>query len=282
MGEFFELLADPEVDFLRNALLLGLIGSVPLGVVGSFVVVRRISYLAAAVAHSALGGIGITLYVRAVMGWDWLPPFVGSLVFTVAAASLVGWIASRTGEREDAAIGTVWVAGMAIGLIGIAKTPGYNEPMAYLFGDILLVRETDLWLTAALAVFILALLLYWHRQLFAVLFDPEFAASRGLRTGCIYQLLPILSALTVVTLISLVGIVLIVALLTLPPAVALARARRFRTVLIAAVMINLVTIFVGLWLSFALNLPAGPSIVLFAASLYLLELVLPGRSQAPT
>ncbi len=278
MGDFFQLLADPEVDFLRNALLLGVIGSVPLGVVGGFVAVRRISYLAAAIAHSALGGIGLSLFLRAEFGWDWLPPFAGALVFTVGSALLVGRIASRCKEREDAAIGAVWVAGMAIGLIGIAKTPGYNDPMAYLFGDILLVRESELWLAGGLAVFVLVLLLCWHRQLFAVLFDVDFAESRGLRTGRIYQLLPVLTALTVVTLVSLVGVVLIVALLTLPPAVALSRARRFGMVLLASVLVNLACVFFGLWLSFVLDLPAGPSIVLVAVGLYLAGLALPGKA----
>jgi len=278
MGGFFELLADPEVDFLRNALLLGLIGSVPLGVVGGFVVVRRISYLAAAVAHSALGGIGLSLFLRAHLGWEWLPPFAGALLFTVASALLVGWIASRSGQREDAAIGAVWVASMAIGVICIAKTPGYNDPMAYLFGDILLVRTNDLFLAAGLAAFVLILLGIGHRQLFSVLFDAEFAASRGLRTGAVYQLLPVLAAVTVVTLVSLVGIVLIVALLTLPPAIALTRARRMATVLLAAVAVNAGCVFLGLWLGFVLDLPAGPSIVLAAAGLYLVGLLLPRRA----
>jgi zinc transport system permease protein len=269
MSGFFELLLDPDVVFLRHALLLGLIGSIPLGVVGSFVVVRRISYLAAAVAHSALGGIGLSLFARAQLGWDWLPPFAGALLFTVASALLIGWIASQKNQREDAAIGTVWVGGMALGIIAIAKTPGYNDPMAYLFGDILLVRANDLWLAGGFALFIVALLAIWHRQLFSVLFDPEFAASRGLRTDPVYLLLLVLTALTVVTLVSLIGVVLVVALLTLPPAIALARFKRFGSAIAAAILLNLVSISLGLWLSYALDFPAGPSIILVAAGFYL-------------
>jgi zinc transport system permease protein len=268
MGGFFELLTDPDVSFLRNALLLGLIGSIPLGVVGSFVVVRRISYLAAAVAHSALGGIGLSLFARTELGWEWLPPFAGALLFTVASALLIGWIAGQKGQREDAAIGTVWVGGMAIGIIAIAKTSGYNDPMAYLFGDILLVRESDLWLAGGFAAFIVVLLAFWHRQLFSVLFDPEFAASRGLRNDPVYLLLLVLTALTVVTLVSLIGVVLVVALLTLPPAIALARFKRIAWVILASVGLNLVCISLGLWLSYVLDFPAGPSIILVAAGFY--------------
>ncbi|MFO8027101.1 MAG: metal ABC transporter permease [Opitutales bacterium] len=275
MSSFLELLFDPEVDFLRNAFLLGLIGSIPLGVVGSFVVVRRISYLAAAIAHSALGGIGLSLFVRSQLGWDWLPPFLGALIFTVASALLVGWLASRKGQREDAAIGTVWVAGMAIGIIAINLTPGYNDPMAYLFGDILLLRPTDLWLAGGFAFFIVGLLVLAHRQLFSVLFDPEFAASRGLRVDPVYLLLLVLTALTVVTLVSLVGVVLVVALLTLPPAIALARVRRFRTVILVSILLNMACIALGLWLGYVLDAPAGPTIILVAAAAYVLGF-LPG------
>lgn len=275
MSSFFELLLDPEVDFLRNALLLGLIGSIPLGVVGSFVVVRRISYLAAAIAHSALGGIGLSLFVRSQLAWVWLPPFLGALLFTVASALLVGWLASRKGQREDAAIGTVWVAGMAIGIIAINRTPGYNDPMAYLFGDILLVQPTDLWLALGFALFIVLLLLLAHRQLFSVLFDPDFAASRGLRVDPVYLLLLVLTALTVVTLVSLVGVVLVVALLTLPPAIALARLRRFRSVILFSILLNIGCIVLGLWLGYQLDAPAGPTIILVAASAYVLGF-LPG------
>lgn len=273
MNGFFQLLTDPEVSFLRNALLLGLIGSIPLGVVGSFVVVRRISYLAAAIAHSALGGIGLSLYARSELGWAWLSPFTGALAFTLASALLIGWIASRQGQREDAAIGAVWVSGMAIGVIAIAKTPGYNDPMAYLFGDILLVQQGELWLAGGFAIGIVGLLLLWHRQLFSVLFDPEFAASRGLRKDPVYLLLLVLTALTVVTLVGLVGVVLVVALLTLPPAIALAGFNRFGRVMIAAVLVNVFCITFGLWLSYTIDLPAGPAIILVATALYLASLL---------
>ncbi len=278
MGGFFELLMDPDVGFLRYALLLGLIGSIPLGVVGSFVVVRRISYLAAAVAHSALGGIGLSLFVRIELGWDWISPLAGALAFTVASALLIGWIAGKKGQREDAAIGTIWVGGMAIGIIAIAKTSGYNDPLAFLFGDILLVRQGDLWLAAGFAVFVVGLLGVWHRQLFSVLFDPEFAASRGLRKDPVYLLLLVLTALTVVILVSLIGVVLVVALLTLPPAIALTHFRRFGWVIVAAIGLNALCISLGLWLSYILDFPTGPSIVLVAVGFYGTTLLRRGSS----
>lgn len=270
MIEFIQAIFDPDLAFLRNALLLGLIGSIPLGAVGTFVVARRISYLAAAIAHSVLGGIGGALYFREVYGWEWLHPMLGALLAAVCAALLIGWVSLRTRQREDAVIGAIWVAGMAIGLVFISKTPGYNDPMAYLFGDILLVTTSDLWIAAAISLAIVGILILGHRQIVAVCFDAEFAAIRGVRADGVYLLLLLLTALTVVTLVSLVGIVLVIALLTLPPAVASLRARSLWQMLIGSLLLTAGFVFFGLGLSYSLDVPTGPAIILLASTAYLL------------
>jgi len=269
MTEFFHALLDPDMSFLRNALLLGLIGSIPLGAVGTFVVARRISYLAAAIAHSVLGGIGASLYAREVLGWAWLHPMLGALIAALLAAGAIGWVSLRSEQREDAVIGAIWVTGMAIGLLFIARTPGYVDPMAYLFGDILLVTQSDLWIAGGVGVLIVAILLLWHRQIIAVCFDSEFAAIRGVPADRIYLLLLVLTALTVVTLVSLVGIVLVIALLTLPPAIASLRARSLGQMLLCSIGLTAAFVFFGLGLSFSLNFPSGPTIILLAAVVYL-------------
>lgn len=270
MIDYLRALVDPDLAFLRNALVLGLIGSIPLGAVGTFVVARRISYLAAAIAHSVLGGIGGVLYAREVFGWTWLHPMVGALGAALAAAGLIGWVSLRSRQREDAVIGAIWVTGMALGLLFISKTPGYNDPMAYLFGDILLVTTPDIWIASGVSALIIGILLLGHRQIVAVCFDSEFAAIRGVRSDGVYLLLLLLTALTVVTLVSLVGIVLVIALLTLPPAVASLRARSLWQMLLWSVVLTAGFVFFGLGLSFALDFPAGPSIILLAAAAYLL------------
>jgi zinc transport system permease protein len=274
MPNFFETLLDPDMAFLRYALLLGCIASVPLGAVGTFVVARRISYLAASIAHAALGGIGLSLYCREALGWSNFPPILGALTFAMAAAGLVAWISLRIKEREDAAIGTIWVVGMAVGLVFISLTPGYNDPMAYLFGDILLIRPFDLWLAGGVGLIIALILLRKHQHIAAVCFDPEFAAARGLHTESLYCLLLLLTALTVVVLVSLVGIVLVIALLTLPPAIAALRAQSLGGMLIRSILLNLVFIAIGLYLSFNLGWPTGSTIVLLAAATYVVGLSL--------
>lgn len=269
MTEFFQALSDPDLGFLRNALLLGLIGSIPLGAVGTFVVARRISYLAAAIAHSVLGGIGAALYAREVLGWSWLHPMLGALLAALLSAGVIGWVSLRSKQREDAAIGAIWVTGMAIGLLFIARTPGYIDPMAYLFGDILLVTASDLWIAGGVGAFIVGILLLWHRQIIAVCFDSEFAVIRGVHAQGIYLLLLVLTALTVVTLVSLVGIVLVIALLTLPPAIASLRVRSLGQMLIASIVLTAGFVFFGIGFSYSLNFPTGPSIILLAALVYL-------------
>jgi zinc transport system permease protein len=273
MASFFQALVDPDFGFLRNALLLGLIGSIPLGAVGTFVVARRISYLAAAIAHSVLGGIGATLYAREVLGWSWLHPMLGALVAALIAAAVIGMVSLRSKQREDAIIGAIWVTGMAVGLLFISRTPGYLDPMAYLFGDILLVETSDLWIAAGVGGLIVAILLLWHRQIIAVCFDSEFAAIRGVYADRIYLLLLLLTALTVVTLVSLVGIVLVIALLTLPPAIASLRAHSLGQMLLSSITLTACFVFFGLGLSYSLNFPTGPSIILLAAIVYLLATV---------
>jgi zinc transport system permease protein len=270
MANFFQALLDPDLGFLRNALLLGLIGSIPLGAVGTFVVARRISYLAAAIAHSVLGGIGVSLYAREVLGWSWLHPTLGALLAAMMAAGVIGWVSLRSKQREDAIIGAIWVTGMAIGLLFISRTPGYIDPMAYLFGDILLVTSSDLWIASGVGALIVAILLLWHRQIVAVCFDAEFAAIRGVHADRIYMLLLLLTALTVVTLVSLVGIVLVIALLTLPPAIASLRARSLGQMLICSIALTASFVFLGLGLSYSLNFPTGPTIILLAALVYLI------------
>ena len=270
MMNFLQALLDPDLVFLRYALFLGLIGSIPLGAVGTFVVARRISYLAAAIAHSALGGIGAALYFRAVYGWEWLHPMLGALIVALAAAGLIGWVSLRSRQREDALIGSIWVTGMAVGLLFIARTPGYVDPMAYFFGDILLVTAADLWIAGGVGVLILGILGLWHRQIIAVCFDAEYASIRGVRANWVYMLLLMLTALTVVIMVSFVGIVLVIALLTLPPAIAAIGARSLWRMLFVAILLNIAFVFVGLGLSFSLDLPSGPSVILIAAMTYLL------------
>lgn len=273
MHEFLEALADPDVPLMRYALIAGLLASVGFGVVGCYVVTRRISYIAAAVSHCVLGGIGAALYLQTVVGLAWCDPLYGAIAAALLAAVAIGLITLHARQREDTVISAIWTVGMAVGLLFLYKTPGYSEPMVYLFGDILYLTKHDLWLIAALDVLIVVLALGLYNKFLAICFDEEFARLRGVRAEWLYILLLCLTALCVVLMVRVVGIVMVIALLTLPAAMAGQLTRQLWQMMIVAVLMCMVFVTAGLALSFILDLPTGPVIVSLAAVGYLLAAV---------
>jgi zinc transport system permease protein len=273
MFDFFHALSDPSIAFLRYALIASLLAGVSLGVVGSYVVTRRITYIAAAISHCVLGGIGAAVYLRAVYNWQWCDPMLGALVAALASALIIGLVSLHARQREDTVIGAVWVMGMAVGLLFFYKTPGYADPMSYLFGSLLLTSSNDIWLMAALDTVVAALGIGLYPKLLAACFDEEFAALRGVQVKLYYLLLLCLTALTVVLLVRVVGVVLVIALVTLPAAVAGHFARRLWQMMLLAVIFSMLFIFVGLAISYPANLPPGPTIVLLSGAAYLLTAI---------
>jgi len=282
MIEFFQNVA--EHRFLQYALLAAGLASVACGIVGTYVVTRRITYIAGGIAHSVLGGMGLARYLALVHGWDWLSPLHGAVAAALASAFTIGWVTMRWKEREDTAIGAIWAIGMAVGIIFIALTPGYNEElMSYLFGNILMVSPGDLWMMLGLDVIVLVVTFLFFNQLMAVTYDEDFARARGLNTEAYFLLLLCLTALTVVVLTTVVGVVLVIALLTLPVAVAGHVVRTLRATMIIAVAVSLLTTTGGLALSYGPDLPAGASIIVLAGGLYVAAILVArwrGRARA--
>ncbi len=268
MSEFLEAVFTHA--FMRNALLAGVLASVACGIVGTYVVVRRISYIAGGIAHSVLGGIGAAVYLERVHGIVWLDPTVGALIAALLSAVVIGVVSLRARERIDTAIGAVWAIGMASGILFLSKTPGYGEDlMSYLFGNILMVRTSDLWLIALLDAVILASALLFYNQFLAVCFDEEYARVRGVDVRFYHLLLLLLTALTVVLLVSIVGVVMVIALLTIPAAVAGHFAGRVSQMMVVAVLVSILVTTGGLALSYGPNLPAGATIILLSGVVYL-------------
>jgi zinc transport system permease protein len=278
--EFLRALRDYQ--FLQYALGAGLLVSVACGVVGTCVVVRRITYVAGAISHSVLGGMGAARYLETVHGWN-VQPFHGALVSALVAALLIGVVSLRAKQREDTVIGAIWAIGMASGVLFISRTPGYNQDlMSYLFGNILMVSPRELWLIAVLDVVVVAVVLVFYRQILAVCFDEEFARVRGLSVEFYYLLLLCLTALTVVLLVTVVGLVMVIALLTLPVAVAGFFSSTLQRMMGLSVLICAAVTTAGLGLSFGPDLPPGATIVITAGVLYLAvtavkSLIRPGR-----
>ncbi len=275
MNEFLEAVANHA--FMRHALLTGVLASVACGVMGSFVVVKRISYVAGGIAHCVLGGIGAALYLQRAHGWDALDPIYGALVAALVAAVVIGLVSLKARQRVDTVIGAVWAIGMATGILFLSKTPGYGEDlMSYLFGNILMVTGRDLWLMVALDTVVVAAALLFFKQFQSICFDEEFSRVRGINVSLYFVFLLVLTALTIVLLVTVVGIVMVIALLTIPAAVAGHFTNRLSHMMAAAIFVSVIFTTGGLAVSYGPNLPAGATIIVLAGATYLLVAVIAG------
>ncbi len=266
--EFFGALT--QYAFLQYALMTGLLASIACGVIGSYVVTRRISYVAGAISHFVLGGMGAARYLNVVHGWSFISPLEGAAVSALLAAVIIGLVSLKAKEREDTVIGALWAVGMAVGILFISQTPGYNQDlMSYLFGNILMVAPEDIYIITALDAVVLLFGLLFYNQLLAVCFDEEFARLRGINVELFYLLLLCLTALTVVILVNVVGIILVIALITLPAAVAGHFTHTLWRMMIVATIFSAFFTIVGLAVSYGPNLPAGATIIVVAGITYL-------------
>ena len=260
--EFFHSLA--TVAFLRNALLAGILASIVCGTIGSLVVVKRISFVSGAIAHSVLGGIGLAYFLGT-------SPILGAFVFAILAAVLISYVKQRKKQNEDTVLSAFWAVGMAIGIIFMSKTPGYNTNlMSYLFGNILLVSNSDLLSLLLLVIVIITTVLIFYRQFIAIIFDEEFARLKKIKVDFMYTLLLILISLSVVILIRIVGIILVIALLTLPAAISRFFNRSIGGMMFWASVLGLVFTILGLWISYVLDLPTGSVIIVLAGLTYII------------
>lgn len=269
MSEFLEALKHSVL--LQHALLAGVAASVACGIVGSYVVARRITYIAGGVAHCTLGGMGAARYFNKVLGWEWIEPLHGAVIAALLAALIIGWVSLRAKEREDTVISALWAIGMAVGVLFIARTPGYYEDlMSYLFGNILLVSRDNLVLIVGLDLLVVAVGLGFYNKFLAVCFDEEFSRLRGISVEFYYLLLLCLTALTVVVLVTIVGLVMVIALITLPVAIAGHFVSRLWQVMLLAAVISAALTTTGLAVSYQPELPPGAMTIALAGGLYLL------------
>lgn len=246
-------------DFMRNALGVGLLVSIACGVVGTYVVVKRIAFISGSISHTAYGGVGLGYLLG-------IQPMAGATLFTLAAALVMGEVSHRLKNREDTVIGMLWAVGMALGVIFVKLSPGYTaDLMSYLFGSILAVPTADLGLILALDGLILLVVFMFHDQFALIAFDEEFARVIGLKVRFYNQLLLVLIALTVVVMIRAVGIILVIALLTIPPATAALFTRTMPSMMLLATLLSALFTSGGLLLSYWFDLPSGATIILLSA-----------------
>jgi zinc transport system permease protein len=260
-----------QYGFMRHALMVGLLVSIACGIVGTYVVVKRIVFISGGISHTAYGGVGLGYLLG-------IPPMVGATVFTVLAALAMGEVSHRVKQREDTIIGMMWAVGMALGVIFVKLSPGYTgDLMSYLFGSILAVPLTDLYLILALNVVILFIVILYHDQFTLTAFDEEFAQVIGVNTRLYNQLLLVVIALTVVVMIRAVGIILVIALLTIPPATATLFTRSMTGMMAFSMILSAVFTTGGLVISYLFDLPSGATIIILCALGYMVGSLLAGR-----
>lgn len=255
-----------QFGFMRNALAAGVLVSVACGVIGTFIVVKRIVFISGGIAHAAYGGIGLGYFLG-------VNPVLGAIAFSLAAALGMGAVQRRTRQRPDTLIGVMWAIGMAIGIIFVDLTEGYKaDLMSYLFGSILAVPTRDLLIMLVLDLVVIALVVMFYKELLAISFDEVFATVENVPVDAIYLLLMGMIALTVVMLMRVVGLILVIAMLTIPAAISGQFLRDMKAMMILGSVLGVAFNVAGLWLSYLLNLTSGATIILVSGLAYLVSI----------
>ncbi len=247
-----------QYDFIQNAIISGILISIAAGIIGSLVVVNKITFLTGGIAHSSYGGIGLAIYLG-------IPVLFGATIFAVLTAILIAIITLKNRTRIDAIIGMMWASGMAIGIIFVDLTPGYNvDLMSYLFGSIIAVSAEDIQYMTVLDIFIIAIVVYFYKEILAVSYDSEFATLRGINVKFFYTLILILAALCVVAAIKAVGLILVIALLTIPTYLAETFASKLSSMMILSSILATIFTILGLVVSYSYDISSGASIIMVA------------------
>jgi len=244
-----------EYQFLKNAVLAALLVSIVAGIIGTYITSRRLVFLSGGITHASFGGIGIAYY----MG---ISPIVGAIVFSVLSAFGIEVLSHRKNIREDSAIGILWAFGMAVGIIFIFLTPGYAPNlMSFLFGSILTVTSADLVYLIILNIAVILFFILFYRQILYIAFDQDFARSQKIPVNLFNYILIAFIAIAIVLSIRVVGIILLISLFTVPPTIANIFSNHFGKIIFWSILISFIGAFIGLLLSYGINIPSGAAIV---------------------
>ena len=243
-------------EYLMNALLAAVFAGITCGIVGTYVVARRMVFLCGGVTHASFGGLGIAVYMGA-------NPIAGAMVFAVLSALGIEWAGDRGRIREDSAIGIIWSVGMAVGALFMSLTPGYTsgDLSSYMFGSIVTVTTRDVATLGVLTLFCIVGAVLWWRPVMYLAFDRDFAASQGIATRAASYIMAVIVALTIVLSIRVMGIVLLLSLFTIPAVTANAMTKSYAAITRWAAVLAVAGAVVGLFISYNLEVPPGASII---------------------
>jgi len=246
-------------EFMQNALFAAILASIVCGLIGPFIVARKMVFISGGLSHTAFGGLGIAY-------WLGIRPIYGATAFVLAAALFLGSLEEKKLSQNDLFIGILWAVGVAIGIVFVHMTPGYApDLMSFLFGNILTVPRTDVVIMLVLVLIVVAAVAIFYKGFVAITLDEEFARARRLPTYGLKTGLTALTALTIVTLIQVVGILLVIALLTIPVAIASEFSVNFRRIIALSIISGIAICLLGLFLSYSIEFPSGALIILTGA-----------------
>ncbi len=246
-------------SFIQNAIIASILVSIVTGIIGSLILVNKMTFLTGGIAHSSYGGIGIAIYFG-------LPIFLGASIFALLSAILIAFISFKERHRIDIFIGLIWAIGMAIGIVFVDLTPGYNvDLMSYLFGSILAVSKSDLIFMAILAVVVLFFIHKYYREILAVSYDSEYAQIKGINAKLFFTLILMLSALSVVVAIKVVGLILVIALMTIPTYIAEQISTTLYGMMMKSALLSSFFNLTGLAISYNFDITSGAAIILISA-----------------
>ena len=248
--------------FFQHALLGSLFASIACGIIGTYIVTRRLVFISGGITHASFGGIGIGLYTS-------ISPILGAAIFSVLSAFGVEWLSKRKDMREDSAIAVFWTFGMAIGIIFSFLAPGFTPDLsAFLFGNILTITLTDIWMLVILSLFLILFFYFFLTPIIYIAFDREYARSQRIPVRLFEYILMMFIALTIVSCLRMIGIVLVISLLTLPQMTANLFSHSFKKIIFMSIGIGFISCSGGLLLSYQLQVPSGASIIFFSILVY--------------
>lgn len=251
-----------QYTFFQHALLGSLFASIACGIIGTYIVTRRLVFISGGITHASFGGIGIGLYTG-------ISPLLAAAVFSTLSAFGVEWLSKRSDMREDSAIAVFWTFGMAIGIIFSFLAPGFTPDLSsYLFGNILTITQGDIWILAILSIVLIAFFTLFMRPIIAIAFDREFARSQQMPVALFEYILMMFIALTIVACLRMVGIVLAISLLTFPQMTANLFTYSFKRIIGLSILIGYIGCLGGLLLSYQLQVPSGAAIIFVSILIY--------------
>jgi zinc transport system permease protein len=244
---------------ISSSVYAGILISVSIAIIGSLIVINKAASITGSIAHGSFGGVGIGIYLGANI-------LLSTSVFTVLLALLLSFITLKFKHRQDSLIGVIWALGMSIGIIFISLSPGYHSDlMSYLFGNILLVENQDLYMMGAVDILLFLSIVFLYNRFLAMSYDRDFLFLRGINSNLLYTYFLILTALTIVMSVRAIGIILILALFTIPPIIAEKFTKKFYNMMILSGILAVFFIISGILISANYDISPTPVIVIIAS-----------------